>query len=267
MVQGFVHVIESPSPQDLLDGRTEGRALGEALKLAEIPQCYSLATDARTLTTALGERLQAAVRHYKSTPILHFSAHGNSNGIGLTGGQFICWSDLEEMLRPIHRFFDNGLLVCMSSCESSSAMQMAMVDEPDHAFWALVSHMGRPSWSDAAVGFIAFYHRFFKGHGIEAAVQAMQDATGDTNFAMWEGARIKANWLARMQQRIDTAIAQPASPQGQGLGALSGIGRVDRIGGVSGGALGRASLRPSPDVQQPGTTSGDSTPSPLGNSS
>jgi hypothetical protein len=33
MANGFVHVIESPSADELLDGRTEGRVLGEALVL------------------------------------------------------------------------------------------------------------------------------------------------------------------------------------------------------------------------------------------
>lgn len=33
----FVYIIESPKPEDLLDGCFEGKVLGEALCLAEIP--------------------------------------------------------------------------------------------------------------------------------------------------------------------------------------------------------------------------------------
>jgi len=53
-MEGFVYVIESPSSSDLLDGRTEGRALTEALVLAQIPSWYSLVTDQVTLCSAIG---------------------------------------------------------------------------------------------------------------------------------------------------------------------------------------------------------------------
>lgn len=39
---GFVHIIESPSANDILEERTEGKALGEFLRLAKIPYCYNL---------------------------------------------------------------------------------------------------------------------------------------------------------------------------------------------------------------------------------
>ena len=60
----FVHVIESPSPADLLDGRTEGRVLWEALRLADIAQTYSLATNRETLELALTTRLTAAWKQH-----------------------------------------------------------------------------------------------------------------------------------------------------------------------------------------------------------
>lgn len=59
-MQSFVYVIESPSSFDLLDGRTEGRSLCEALTLSGISYFYSLATDRNTLLTALGNRLNEA---------------------------------------------------------------------------------------------------------------------------------------------------------------------------------------------------------------
>jgi hypothetical protein len=209
----------------LLDGRTEGRALGEALHLAGIPHCYSLATTSQTLQAAVPQRLAGAIDHFKAPPILHFSAHGNSEGIGLTNGEFVSWSDLGKFLEPAHQLFDAGpLLICLSACESASGMRMAMTHGPERPFWALVSHMGKPSWSDCAVGYIVFYNRFFKDTPIDTAVQAMKDATGDPNFAVWFGHEIKRDWLNMAQRDVAEALQNPSSPQGLGLGALGLLG-------------------------------------------
>jgi hypothetical protein len=80
----FVHIIESPADFDLLDGRTEGRVLLEALNLSSVPAAYSLVTTRTTLDEALGNRLIQAADYYKRIPILHLSLHGNSQGIELT---------------------------------------------------------------------------------------------------------------------------------------------------------------------------------------
>jgi hypothetical protein len=84
-MNGFVYVIESPSSLDLLDGRTEGRALCQALSLAEIPYWYSLVTDRESLGQAIGPRLVEAWKTLGGKPpILHFSMHGNQEGVALT---------------------------------------------------------------------------------------------------------------------------------------------------------------------------------------
>jgi hypothetical protein len=169
--------------------------------------------------TALSQRLRMAIGHYKAPPILHFSAHGNSHGIGLTSGEFLSWSDLDTLLQPIHQSFRVGLLICLSSCESSQGMRMAMTNGPERPFWALVSHMGKPTWSDCAVAYIVFYNGFFKDHGIEASVEAMKAATGDGSFAFWFGEQVKADWLDRARQALAEALRDPSASPG---GLLSG---------------------------------------------
>ena len=39
-VRAFVYMIESPGPRDLFDGRTEGRVLREALRIADVRTEY-----------------------------------------------------------------------------------------------------------------------------------------------------------------------------------------------------------------------------------
>src|ERR1700680_392601 len=94
----FVHVIESPSNRDLLDGRTQGRALIETLALSDIRTYYNLVTDFDTLLASLGERLASAIQHHGARhPILHFNFHGDSEGIALTNKVHIQWHQLRTL--------------------------------------------------------------------------------------------------------------------------------------------------------------------------
>lgn len=210
-----MHIVESPSSWDLLDGRTEGRALSESLQLAGIRHRYSHVTNHETLAAALGERLAAAVSDFQGArPVVHFSAHGCDDGIQLTNGVIVSWAELGHLLRPVHSHFEHGTLVCLSSCKGYSGIRMAMTTEPANTFWALVAHMGQPTWSDACVGFIAFYNRFFKGHDPLECVKAMRAATGDDQFVLELGTSVRANW--------NTFITQ-AGTWGS-LGGLGGLG-------------------------------------------
>jgi hypothetical protein len=203
----FVHIIESPADFDLLDGRTEGRVLLEALNLSSVPAAYSLVTTCTTLDEALGNRLIQASDYYKRIPILHLSLHGNSQGIELTDKYFITWHDLRELLLPINQRFGNALLVCLSSCFGAAGCRMAMYENLPIPFVALVGHLESATWSDAAVGFVAFYHRLRKGADVFQAVQAMKVASGDERFLVSVGSNVQADFVNYLrQQKITTAL-------------------------------------------------------------
>jgi len=40
---------------------------------------------------------------------------------------------------------------------------MAMYEDDEFTFWALVGNTGSRSWADTAMAFMSFYHLFFKG--------------------------------------------------------------------------------------------------------
>jgi hypothetical protein len=203
VVSGFVYVIESPSGRDLLDGRTEGRVLTETLQLAGVPYSYSLVVDREMLAVALGERLEAALKHHRCPPILHLSMHGNQDGVALTDGEFVAWHDLRHLLLPLLRALGGGLLVCMSSCFGSSGCRMAMYEDDEPPFWALVGNLGKPTWSDAAVAYSCFYHLFFKGVDVQQCVHSMGLASGDAGFRLWTGAEVRASWADFLRQRVE----------------------------------------------------------------
>jgi hypothetical protein len=201
-MKAFVHIIESPKPEDLLRGTTEGRALCEAMHLADIPRWYSLVTNKATFLDALSTRLLEAWKHHDSPPILHFSTHGNESEIALTDNTFIDWHELRSILRPITAQMQGGLLICMSSCSGASAARMAMYEDNGPTFWAVVGHPGKTVWSDAAVAYISFYHLFFKGcFNLETCVHTMKVASTDHNFTWFSGVDSKALWVDFMNRQ------------------------------------------------------------------
>jgi hypothetical protein len=101
-----------------------------------------------------------------------------------------------------------GLLICMSSCFGASGCRMAMYSDNEPPFWALVGNTGNTPWADAAVGYVTFYHLFFKGTGVAQCVPAMRVASGDPNFLLVSGPEAKANWLAFVQKQTPAQFSQ-----------------------------------------------------------
>jgi hypothetical protein len=203
----FVYIIESPSAEDLLDGRTEGRVLNEALALAGIPHVYSLVTNEEMLLKAFSDRLVEALRTLNRIPIIHFSLHGNNEGVALTDKKFLTWDYLRNFLLPLEQTFPGDLLLCMSSCFGFSGCRMAMTAQNELPFSALVGNSDEADWSDAAIAYITFYHLLFKGLSLEKAVEAMKIASDDHNFVCVYGDRVRQNWLDyRKQQAREEAI-------------------------------------------------------------
>ncbi len=196
----FVHVVESPSPEDLLDNRTEGKMICDFFDLSQIPYFYSLATNLATFEQSLTNRLIQATEKYNTLPILHFSMHGDNDGIFLTNKEKLTWQDLARYIQPLSNIFEGRLMICMSSCFGGNAFQMAMDQGLNKPFGYLIGNMEKVSWKDASIGFATFYHRLFGRANIDDAFNAMQCASGNSSFKKWSGQHIKENYIELLQQ-------------------------------------------------------------------
>ena len=181
----YVHIVESPSPADLLDGRTEGRVLCSFLDVAGIPYLYNLAVDANQFSVAMTDRILQGGELFGLPPILHISCHGAETGIQLTdqreAGVLIPWSDLATYLRPIHQF-TNGLGVCMSSCHGGQGRQMAQVLKPEEIPFSWIVGAGdNIDLRDVALAYAVFYRCFQRGN-LETVIDAMHGAAGGGGF-------------------------------------------------------------------------------------
>jgi hypothetical protein len=159
-------------------------------------------------TTPRTSPLNAAVTQHQKLPILHFSMHGDTEGLQLTNGDLLSWADLRKTLDPITNAMNGGLLVCLSSCQGAAGCRMAMHHDSDKPFWQLVGNVQEVVWADAAVAYITFYHSFFKGVPFEECVARMRTASGDPNFISFAGSQVKADWAAYSEKSRQSALVQ-----------------------------------------------------------
>jgi len=199
-VDFFVHIIESPSPDDFLLKRTEGQILVHMLQLMNIPCGYFIAVNDEMFKKAVYEGLPAALESDSSIPIIHISANGNADGIALTNGDIINWYDLTKILNPINNEYDNLLILCMSSCRGYAGCKMAITND-DVPFFAIIGHRDNPEWSDTALGFCTFYKNLSKGHSISDSVNAMRASVSDDRFSCEFGDDIKQGWLEYLHKK------------------------------------------------------------------
>lgn len=76
---------------------------------------------------------------------------------------------------------------------------MARTESGTPGFWALVGHPESAAWSDAAVGFAAFYHLLFSGQHPRDAVEGMRAASGDSRFEIVLGDHEQRAWRQQMR--------------------------------------------------------------------
>lgn len=181
----FVYIVESPSANDLYHHRYEGDLLRQAIELSHMKCIVRMAVSKEAFEKAINEGLMDAVRtNHPTDPILHISAHGSSEGIQLTNKDFVTWNELRNLLLPISRARNWGLLLCISTCEGTDAIKMAFAEraEAHEAAYAVVGNSGKPTWSDTAVAYASFYHLLSKGSMLGDAVKAMKIASGNRDF-------------------------------------------------------------------------------------
>ena len=213
----YIHIVESPSPDELLDGITEGRVLCEFLDIAEIPYSYNLALDWDQFEIAMTDRVEKAIYTFDKIPILHLSTHGSEQGIQLTDqsrtNDLIPWPELAEYLLDIHEYI-GGLGVCMSCCGGAHGIQMAeVIEKEDIPYQWIAGSFSDIDLRDAALAYTILYRRLHRGvDDICLLIQAIRVASGISDFNIWRSERIQE---AYRQERIAEIIERIRQRQRQ----------------------------------------------------
>lgn len=175
----FVYIVESPSSNDFLNNKYEGKILSGILDLALIKTKYLLVTNKSSFKKALREKLIDAMEETEMFPLLHLSCHGDENGIGLTDGTTINWDELAELLTPVNEMLQDMLCITISSCFGGLAAQMAITLKEKLPFFGLVGIVEEITWIESAIAFATFYFQaFYKKVRFSKAIEAMCSATG-----------------------------------------------------------------------------------------
>jgi hypothetical protein len=193
VLQPIVHIIESPSPADIARGRCEGEALSAALRLAETANQYHRVDSLHSLKECIVRIAGATKPHTApeqtetvvSVPHLHFSSHGNANGIGLTNGDFVDWKAMRELLLGFAGL--TGLIsprgfglfpVLFSTCNGASAREM-FTEGPPYPCMYIVGPNETVPWSAALTAYVVYYHLNLVRHTpAQSIVAIMNQAAG-----------------------------------------------------------------------------------------
>lgn len=176
----YIHIIESPSSDDLLLKRQEGGLISEALKLMNIQSQHLLAVNKNALVLSFLSVFNIHLNTPGLIPIIHISAHGCKEGIFLTNGKLLTWHELCEILTPLNKALNGYLLLFMSSCEGLYAASMAFKEGKKNSFCTLIGNIGKPTWAETLVFFTTIYHLLGKATHIKEAVDAAKAASGNT---------------------------------------------------------------------------------------
>jgi len=205
----YVHIVESLAPEELLHDFVPGRALTKYLRLCGVPYQYNNVVDIPSFTKALDSRIIDGINDFGVPPILHLGMHGFEHGIQLTTqratGSYYEWSQLSQFLLPIHRYVNNQLIVCMSSCSGIYGQAMANQQTNNEVpFSSLLGFASTVDWRDLALGYSVFYRRFQGGGNAEDIIEAVKLASGKPDFGLVNGQlAYQAYENVRIQQGID----------------------------------------------------------------
>lgn len=198
----YVHIVESPAPEELHNGLTAGKALCSFLEVAGIQYSYSRAVDLDEFHRAMTHEFDAALDQFRKPPILHLSAHGSELGIQLTNRQELFWPDLAAYMRPINEILEGGLGVCMSCCCGVAGVQMAAIIRRERLPYKwLVGSAAAVALPDVALAYSVFYRRFHYGHYDDGdLIKTVRAASHMADFDIWDGERIQEEYGARRRQ-------------------------------------------------------------------
>jgi hypothetical protein len=181
-----IYIIESQSDVDILVGRSEGKTLSLGLELAGISNQYFQVINEDMLDKCL-DFITEDIKNLKSNglaiPFLHFSAHGNKMGIGLSNNDFLDWNNLRLKIDSLNSkiqkiVFQNDsiersiLHLCFSVCNGFHAAEI-QGDIKENKYTFIIGPVEEVDWSDSLLAFMTFYHQII--HKDTKAITAVKN--------------------------------------------------------------------------------------------
>ena len=193
-----IYIIESQRDSDILCQRFEGKALSASLDLSEIENEYFQIVSKEMFEFCITQISKDIYIKNRSgnlvIPYLHFSSHGDENGIILTDNTYLNWKSLRNYIDRINSVVGfitlptkpdmqlSILNLCFSVCKGFCAKEI-QGDLKDHKYVCLVGPIDKVDWSDSLIAFTTFYHQiFYKHKTAKDAILNMNSAAGLENI-------------------------------------------------------------------------------------
>lgn len=175
-----VLIVESNDPIELYEQQREGVLLGDLLLLLGIRSTYRVCVNESQLRRALHE---AADQKFDA---VHISCHGTTQGITLTNGNAVSWSQLAKMCGSKMK----KKLLVISACQSGQADLADALSESSRAPSVIVGTQEDIEWRKAALAWQLLYHWLADRMPINKALKKVE-AVLDLNltYRRWTGKR------------------------------------------------------------------------------
>jgi hypothetical protein len=190
-----IHIIESPSADDLTCGRCEGKVLTEMLHLIGVEHQYTAVTTVAEWEDALASFV-TSVKEHGRTPLLHISMHGGGDNLWLTDRSAVTPEMFRREMLQTKTALGGKLAIALSACEGF--LTAAYACEGDVPFGVLLAAPWRTvEWDKAALWYCVFYYRLVKDFDWMAAGKAANAAIGDDKLFSHITERTLAEVIAR----------------------------------------------------------------------
>lgn len=142
---------------------------------------------------------------------LQIETHGADEGICLSSGEIVKWSELYDLIRPINIKIGHLLLLVLSMCKSIALISNINLEK--RAPYRAVICTTRTMYPDELYdGFMAFYDKFFNlldiGNAVHDLQKAVVDKDGHSPFQILSAESVFDETLSTERNIDDLCILQ-----------------------------------------------------------
>lgn len=183
-VLGGVFLIESLDSADFYERRLDGHAANEILKILDVRTEYRIAFTRSLVERAIAEAASG------DFDVLHFSSHGNGEGVCLTNEIRLSWTEFVEVIKPAS---GPTKALVMATCRGGDTELTKALTSAGVVFgWVFGSTAERVTFSDSCLAWSILYNRLvdhgFKRKALQTTLTAINAAiAGDFVYRRWNG--------------------------------------------------------------------------------
>ncbi|HWF43065.1 MAG TPA: hypothetical protein VG537_00335 [Candidatus Kapabacteria bacterium] len=168
---------------------------------------YRSVRTAVELTTEL-QRLTESVPKL-GVPILHLTMHGDEDGLQLSSGECIDWTELSPFIVNLNIATRNNLLITLAACFGLYLGAVNAKNWDRSAYWCVLGRLDPHSAGDFTNDYIRFYRNLIESSNFGDAIRAINN-NGEKHYRIYSGLALFLNasegaiggWITNDEERI-----------------------------------------------------------------